>query len=87
MRGLVDGETKSAPTFGACVARHDHFLSASRGMRYRDISEVFVSHMQVVYLPDDRDAKLRRGREGVCGYRVKFMSSNVQCNVSHRLQR
>ena len=43
--------------------------------------------MQALYLPDDRDATLRRGREGVCGYRVKFMSSNVQCDVSHRLQR
>ena len=44
--------------------------------------------MQALYLPDDRDATLRRGREGVCGYRVKFMSSsNVQCYVSHRSQR
>ena len=48
---------------------------------------ILFTLMQALYLPDDRDATLRRGREGVCGHTAKLMSCNVQCDMSHRLQR
>jgi hypothetical protein len=47
----VDGETEGTPTVGACVARHDHFLSASRGMSYRDSSQfLFLTCKSLIHL-------------------------------------
>ena len=75
MRGLLDDTAESSLPLEASVARYDYLFLQSRGMSYRDSSEFLFLTCEVLYLPDDRDAKVRRGREGVCGYRDYFMCS------------
>ena len=64
MRGFVDGKAKSSLSLEASVARHDYFLSPSRGMRYRDISEfLFLTCKSPMHLirPRCKDVAAVRG--------------------------